>query len=269
MERTALSSEQRTQEAGYFFPYHYLDLKVDEYRYIYHTEYLHVLKAVKELLKPFEGKLILDFGCGDGRFEYEMRNESSRVIGVDYSERAISFAKAFNPKAEFYTQDILNLKLSHMFDHIVMIETLEHVYPSEIPALLEKLAEMLKQEGSLIITVPTNRVPLSDKHYQHFTEESLTKAIESHFTVKKCIGYSRITISRKLHSLLKIIGTYIFPFRKHVRLVYRYFELLNDYWASHYGVGNPADCAGIIAICNKKRFQMKSRNEPSESIYTK
>jgi len=39
---------------------------------------------------------------------------------VDYSERAISFARAFNPKTEFFVQDLTALNMSYSFDQIVV-----------------------------------------------------------------------------------------------------------------------------------------------------
>lgn len=63
--------------------------------------YLHRLEMVKQLLRPFSGQYVLDAGCGDGRLCYELRKENVQVMGVDMSERAISFAKAFNPDINF------------------------------------------------------------------------------------------------------------------------------------------------------------------------
>ena len=95
-----LTSKQLAQEQDYSFPYHYLDIVSDEDR-LMSIEYLSYIKKVKSLLKT--GKKILDIGCGDGRFCYEVgQNDDINISGLDYSERAIRFSKAFSPNIDFY-----------------------------------------------------------------------------------------------------------------------------------------------------------------------
>jgi 2-polyprenyl-3-methyl-5-hydroxy-6-metoxy-1,4-benzoquinol methylase len=178
-----LTSKQKAQEDQYTFPYHYLDVGLEEYASILSVEYLSYINIVKSLLGDTKSKYILDAGCGDGRFSYELRGSGARVIGVDYSQDAIRFAKTFNPEATFFVQDLKNLKINKKFDDIVLIETLEHILPVEIPKVLKALDKLLKKEGNLIITVPTTNSTVSEKHYQHFTEESLRQTLKNYFTV--------------------------------------------------------------------------------------
>lgn len=47
-----------------------------------------------EMLRPFDGKKILDVGCGSGRFCIAFAKEgASRVVGVDFAEVMIDIAK--------------------------------------------------------------------------------------------------------------------------------------------------------------------------------
>ena len=87
-------------------------------------EYVSRLRVVKDLLRPFVGQRVLDAGCGDGRFCFEIKDEDVDVTGIDYSERALAFAKAFSPEVEFSVQDLKDIKLEGQFDTIVLIETL-------------------------------------------------------------------------------------------------------------------------------------------------
>ena len=120
-----LSKQQSNQEQKYVFPYHYRDLSIEMFKKIYSLEYLEFIRVVKELLKPYKGQSVLDAGCGDGRFCYELKRENVRVAGVDYSEKAIAFARAFNPELEFYVSDLLSLDLPAKFDTVVLLETLD------------------------------------------------------------------------------------------------------------------------------------------------
>ena len=107
-----LSDQQSLQEDEYELPYHYLAvsnrlLSLPE-KIITTPIYLNYLKAVIDELRPFQGQRILEAGCGDGRFLYELLRETDNVIlhGIDYSARAISFARVFNPRVSFSVADL-------------------------------------------------------------------------------------------------------------------------------------------------------------------
>ena len=66
-----------------------------------------------------DGSLI-DVGCGDGRLIYEAigYKKFSKLVGVDYSDKAISFAKIINNNCKFYridlTTNISKLKMKNL-----------------------------------------------------------------------------------------------------------------------------------------------------------
>jgi len=247
-----LTEKQRLQDDSYSFPYHYLDLVVDEYRLIHRVLGASRINTVKNLLRPFRGQRILDAGCGDGRFCYELKSENVRLIGVDLSERALAFARAFNPEVEFYRQDLKNFPPPYQFDSIVMMETLEHVIPGEIPLVLEHLANVLHPDGQLIITVPSVTQAVDAKHYQHFSEESLSRTLKDYFKITHCIGHIRRYGFRiKLFWRLRKRSELLYSFRKDFRGIYRLYEYLNRYFETHVAVGKPEECMTIIAVCEK------------------
>ena len=249
-----ITARQAIQEVGYEFPYHYLDLRSDEYRLILHVDYISRLQVVKELLFPFEGQKVLDAGCGDGRFCYELRNENVEIQGVDFSERALSFARAFSPGIEFSSQDLKDIKLAGQFDAVVFIETLEHIIPEEIPSVLEGLSQVLKLGGKLIVTVPSVNIPPVLKHYQHFTRESLHEALSGHFEIERIFGHSKIRnvglLTRLFYWRLRLLANWLFPFRRRA-CVARLYDSLDTHYQKHLAVGQPADCYGLIAVCRK------------------
>ena len=242
---------QMHQEGEYDFPYHYLDLKADDYKYLRCIEYLSLLNKTKNLIKPFNGQKILDAGCGDGRFCYELRNENIEIYGVDFSERAINFAKAFNPKAKLFVKDLKNLDLPHKFDYIVLIETIEHFIPNDIEKILKNLSKLLKNDGKLIVTVPSKNLPLIKKHYQHFDEESLVKILKSYFNIINILGYSRKGFKRYLFIILRRIGFLMFPLMNRIKIIKSYYKFLNSYYTKNLESGKANKCYGLIAICQK------------------
>lgn len=244
------TKKQQKQEEQYVFPYHYLDLKVDIYRYIYSIEYLSLIREIKKLMMPFKGQFVLDVGCGDGRLCYELKKANLEVVGVDFSERAIDFAKAFNPSVKFYVKDIKDLQLNHKFDFIILMETLEHLIPKQIPTIMKNLSKNLKKEGRLIITVPSTNLPVEKKHYQHFSEKSLMNTLKPYFKINKVIGYHKKGNEKFIFSNLQRIAVLLYPFKKRLSLT-KYFKFMADYYQKNIATGPAKSCLGLIAICQK------------------
>src|SRR5437870_12131964 len=94
-----LSAKQAVQEAEYEFPYHCSPRleggnysQVRKLRWGY--EYLSYLRFVLTRLERVEFDSLLDVGCGEGRFlrEVSKRFEGKRLLGVDFSARAVEYA---------------------------------------------------------------------------------------------------------------------------------------------------------------------------------
>lgn len=253
----SLTDKQQRQEEGYAFPYHYLDLRADEYRLLLHTEYLSRLQVIKDLLKPYQGQAVLDAGCGDGRLCYELRSENLNLVGVDYSAQAIAFARAFSPTVEFRVCDLKNLNLSQSFDQIILSEVLEHFIPADIPPILESIARALHPAGRLIVTVPSNRMPLVPKHYQHFSVADLEKTLSDLFELEQCIGISKNRnvglLARLFYWRIKRICSWLYPFRRQ-QWVAGLIRSHNDYYHRKLATGRPEECLGLVAV-----FKFRSR----------
>lgn len=184
---------QQRQEDQYTFPYHYIPRWGERFtqtrtmRWGY--EYASYIEFVIDLLvEHYKPRRLLDVGCGDGRFIYEAKKHlrSTSFSGVDYSNQAINFARAFNPDVSFFAEDITDLSLDiGLYDSVVLIETLEHIPPAEIPKFLEAVMNLLEKDGILIITVPSTNVPLSKKHYQHFDKSKLENVLPKNASVIK------------------------------------------------------------------------------------
>ncbi|MBT3407297.1 class I SAM-dependent methyltransferase [Candidatus Woesearchaeota archaeon] len=246
-----MDKKQKIQAKQYFIPYHYLDLFSEEYKYLNSLIYLAKLKLVKYQLKPFRGQSILDLGCGDGRMCYELKDENLDLLGIDLEENAILFARAFSPNVKFKIEDIYKMKLNKKFDAIILLDVLEHLYPKEIPKVLKIIKENLTEKGKLIITVPTKNLELHKKHYQHFDDNLMVKTLMPYFKVKKSLGYSRTGFKNMIFSFLKWIGLLFYVFRYKFKIIYKYYEFLENFCMNNLALGKADNSFFMLVVAEK------------------
>ena len=197
-------------------------------------------------------KTLLDVGCGDGRFCYEMKNEKIKITGLDYSKKAIQFAKAFNPKILFINKDLIEYETNKKFDYIILIETLEHIKPELLDKFIKKIGDLSKKDGYLIITVSSVNLPLDKKHYQHFDKEKLEKILKNYYKVEKIIGHYKIGYKRKILRLINLffsISKFIFKNRSITKHIFAFEE---KYFKKYLEICKPEEGTRIIACLTKK-----------------
>jgi SAM-dependent methyltransferase len=173
------------QEAEYEFPYHHLaDLaNLSNHRsWPWAIHYAVYLRTVIRLVVEERPTSVLDVGCGDGKLIWELARvlpPTTRMMGVDVSERAIHFARGFNfgNGAEFRCSDVA--ELDETFDVVTLIETLEHIPDALVSRVTTSISARIKPGGKLIVTVPSIAVPLLQKHYRHYTREVLIESFPS------------------------------------------------------------------------------------------
>jgi 2-polyprenyl-3-methyl-5-hydroxy-6-metoxy-1,4-benzoquinol methylase len=167
------------QDSQYSFPYHYLPA-LDPFalhrRLRSGMEYMTYLSFVTDQIARRKPESILDVGCGDGRLLHEAARYAARASGVDLSERAVGFAKLFNPDADIRCEDVANLTDS--YEVVTLIEVLEHIPDEETPGFLAAVSARLAPNGLLIVSVPTINRAVNPKHYRHYSLESLSAALE-------------------------------------------------------------------------------------------
>lgn len=254
-ERTAaraegLSAEQAVQEAEYEFPYHYIPrleggnfTQVRRLRWGY--EYLSYLRFVLARLERAGFDSLLDVGCGEGRFLREVsgRFPGKRLLGIDFSARAIEYARLLNPGLRFVREDIADgAEPSERFDVVTLIETLEHVPPAEVGEFVEGLRRRTNEGGLLVVSVPSKNIKMSAKHYQHFDLDSLTKALAPYFKVEEHYYLNRISKWDRLVSALLTNRYFILNERRLLNAIFRRYErsLLN---------ARASDCKRICVVC--------------------
>lgn len=243
---------QQRQEDQYSFPYHYVprwgehftQIRTMRWGYEYASYMEYVLDLLAEHHKP---KRLLDVGCGDGRFIYEARKRlpDTELSGVDYSHQAISFARAFNPDVSFFVEDITNPSLDiGRYDSIVLIETLEHIPPAEVPRFLGGLANLLEKKGTLIVTVPSSNVPVSPKHYQHFDQRALEDVLSPYVSVIKWQFLNKKGFQTKV--IMRLLTNRFFAINS-----VRISTWLYRYYTRYLLHAQPHNCGIILLVAQK------------------
>ncbi len=157
------------QEAEYEFPYHHVPhfrggVPSSIRRLGWGLEYLCYQRVVADMVAELRPASVLDVGCGDGRF---LGLVDARIRkGVDLSEVAVRFARAFHPEIEFAVADIADL--TEQFDVVTSIETLEHIPDEGVTGFVRALAMRCRIGGHVLVSVPTTNVPVNRKHYRHY-----------------------------------------------------------------------------------------------------
>lgn len=206
-----LYEEQRTQEAEFAFPYHYIPTWQNggfaQTKYWHWGfRYLGGIQVVLDQLATLSFDSLLDIGCGDGRFirEVAIRYPDRTLLGVDYSERAVGLAKALNPGLDYQVTDVTTELCPKNFDIVTLIEVLEHVPPEHVSAFITGVAGALNAQGRLILTVPHTNKSVNAKHFQHFNSDLLYKILTPYFADIAFIPFD--SRSKVITILLHLIG---------------------------------------------------------------
>lgn len=225
---------QEIQEEQYALPYHYLpqindgDFRQHDY-WSWGFRYLGGLHVARTLCDEEDYASLLDLGCGDGRFLSELAKQPDkelRLMGVDYSERAISIAKALNPTIDYRHANIISDDVdTEAFDVLTLVEVIEHIPPDELEIFVERAIEKLKPGGRLVLTVPHRNSPTNPKHFQHFDSGMLRELLEGRLEDLKLVPFD--FFSRFLDIWFRLLGRtgkyFLVTWQPLLNAFYRYY----------------------------------------------
>jgi len=128
--------------------------------------YINILKILDESLENMKkNQQILDIGCGVGTLSLYCASKGLKVTGLDISKTAISKALktaekfGLNNLTKFIVKDVESLNFRrNKYDLIICSEIIEHL--EEDSKLIKRIFGMLKNNGKIIITVPSINAPL-------------------------------------------------------------------------------------------------------------
>ena len=125
------------------------------YRSIYGLQGAGEWHEFEKLLPDFQGKRVLDLGCGYGwRCQYAMEHHAQYVLGVDISKRMLETAKQkhAHPQIEYRQIAMEDLTLEpDSFD--VVFSSLALHYVKDYEQLVQHIANWLTKGGNFVFSV--------------------------------------------------------------------------------------------------------------------
>jgi ubiquinone/menaquinone biosynthesis C-methylase UbiE len=106
------------------------------------------LRALVASLSPLDGRLVLDLGCGKGRFSMRLREHGASAVGLDLS--AAMLAEASGLDRVRATARRLPFSAAS-FDRVMAVEVFEHLAPRSIDHVCKEVRRVLRPGGTFVI----------------------------------------------------------------------------------------------------------------------
>lgn len=122
----------------------------------------------EELLGKIAGKVVIDFGCGEGAEAVELAERGAkRVIGIDIREDVLNAARERARAAGVQNRCAFATSTTEPADFVVSIDAFEHF--ADPPSILRVMSRLLKSEGEALISFgPTWYHPLGGHLFSVF-----------------------------------------------------------------------------------------------------
>jgi ubiquinone/menaquinone biosynthesis C-methylase UbiE len=141
--------------------------------------------AIQKALSQGEKEIIIDFGCGSGRFSDLLSQYCKFLAGLEITPQMLKIAKhaCQNPNVSFVLYDGLSLPLKeNKTDLVVSINVFQYVTEeAELKKVLKEIGKCLKPQGELLcieqVTKNKKRWQRDFKTYLNLFEQSNFKKI--------------------------------------------------------------------------------------------
>jgi SAM-dependent methyltransferase len=116
-------------------------------------------KLILWALQKYSPRLtsFLEIGCGTGFVTQAVSKlfPAARLVGSEYLEEGLVYARQRVPEAEFTQMDARDIPFESELDAIGAFDVLEHIEEDEV--VLQQIWKALKPSGIVFITVPQHR----------------------------------------------------------------------------------------------------------------
>ena len=169
-----------------------------------------VSNYLKELVK---NKIVLDAGCGTGKFLNVLENSSSKYIGIDLSNYQLDKAKKKSSKitSEFICSNLANIPLNdHSVDLIISTWVLGTIIDlDEREKCLKELKRVLKPNGTIILVENDEnsefeelRNRIQDRRTRDYNNWILSKCFVEENKINTYFDFESIEIAKKCFEII-------------------------------------------------------------------
>lgn len=129
---------------------------------------------------------VLELGCSDGIGTMMLKESAKEVVGVDFDERTIEWAKAHlsDDKLTFKCADIMEESFGK-FDAVISLDVIEHIYPENEEKYMSALLNNLSENGICIIGTPNitaeKYATKNEQHVNLYSGERLHDTFSKYF----------------------------------------------------------------------------------------
>lgn len=132
----------------------------------------------------------LDFGGGDGAMASLLADRGAIVTIVDPISLALAYARGADERLSVVQARTKLPFPNASFQIVTMLETLEHIPDHEEMTALHEANRVLIRRGKLIVSVPSHRKKVPEKHYRHYDRYRLREALNcASFVIQQEIFY--------------------------------------------------------------------------------
>lgn len=171
---------------------------------------LRARKIMKNIPKKYDS--LLDAGCGTGIYSISLSKKFRKINAIDISEEKIRHLVKNAPIKNifFEKQDLCKLKFkNNSFDVIICSDVLEHIKNDE--KAFSELARVLKNGGTLLITVPYNSKN-NQETYKRYSHERAGYDFKNINNLAKELDLKIIEICGYSYSLTDKISNFSYKF---------------------------------------------------------
>ena len=162
-------------------------------------------------------KSVLEIGCGAGGILSFFQSKKCEVVGIDYENDHLEYARKKNILAYSNYE-----KINQKFDIIILSHVLEHLVSAE--NILDICKKLIKKDGLIYVEVPS--IESIPKHYDCDIRNFLHIAHVTHFTKNTFINFMNVK-GFNVKYMNNLIHSLVYPAETNKKIINNYSDTKN------------------------------------------
>lgn len=153
-----------------------------KYKIRNNIRHFYIINKLKEL-GIRKSERCLEIGCGNGGVTHLIAKQmKGQITGIDISEMTIKAAKdnlSGYKNVHLEAVDLFEFSTKDKFDFIVLLDVLEHIPFDQHDGIVEKMSELLSENGTIFIHIPEPKYNAWSEIHQQSAMQVIDLAVES------------------------------------------------------------------------------------------